>query len=517
MTACPESVPVCGKKKHERSKTMRNFYDYSLYTGETKAALHLHNMGDESNTWYFFPFSHPDFAHAWEQLLSEAFSLHDDREQRFSLTLADGSQYHVPQDQANAILDALADALEQNMNQVQKAEKQPCQMMFPPKRNAGQPGTGAWGWDDLQRMRHQRFIPAMGGVVCVCCGIADSFSHKTCGNCGAPYLKDGLQAQKVPLNALHSPDDIKKHIRLEASPQQPNPENKQNAPASSAWECACGAEGQTGQHCTECGMEKEEMLRLNRQISVQKNAEGNRIMSDIRFVTSGQMAVYLPNGTSRSAEIIQLQCYKENGAVIIAQDKPLTLKADSSVLAETIAAIEALLSENPDCPCEQRPFFNEICFQDGTYRYAPRQSLYDLLSMLYQNARIPELQNTAAALRPAGVVAANIPPKRTIKRIKLKWRDIFYLIDAQSGGNMRMDMVYPDSSIGRYQFPEKHPAFAEAEKQIFALSPFNEECKAVIQFSDGGSVSTDPEVLFDILDKLQMQLEKDRENIQYSS
>ena len=504
---------------------MRDLYDYSLSTGETKAALHLHNMGDDSNTWYFFPLSHPCFLPVWEQILSAAFSLKDDSPQKFSLTLSDGSQYHVPQDKANAVLDALADALEQNTDQVRKAEYQKQPFPFA-KPVSGQPGIGMWSMEDLRRFEHQldMFNPQVT-VICACCGQGGAFMDRLgriCKNCGAPFPKDGLRESMVPLTAS-SPGQIMQHIRLDASPQAPAASpNSQTAPAD-AWDCICGAEAQTAPCCTECGMEKSAVPKQNRKAPTQQNAqEEQRKMTDIRIVTCGKFAMYLPDGSESPSEIVQLQVCNDLGAVLVTGGRPLTIAPDSPHLTKALSAIEALLAEHPDCPCERRPFLNEIFRKDGSYCFAPRQTLMDILTDLYRNTPDPAAEKLAETLHPAGLVQAPAPPAptRQIERIKTEQPGIRCYLKTLSEDRMQLDTVLADMTIDQYQFPPDHPAFLAAAEKIRALPPTEKDASKSaheILYADGETVYTDADALWDILCDLQSQFEENPANVYHET
>ena len=508
---------------------MRNLYDYSLSTGETKAALHLHNMGDDSNIWYFFPLSHPCFLPAWEQILSAAFSLKDDSPQKFSLTLSDGSRYHVPQDKANAVLDALADALEQNPDQVQKTEYQKQPFPFA-KPVSGQPGTGMWSMEDLRRFEHQLdMVNPQVTVICACCGRGGAFMDRLgriCKNCGAPFPKDGLRESMVPLTAS-SPDQIMQHIRLNASPQAPDASQKTQAASEDAWDCTCGAEAQTASCCAECGMEKSAMPKPNRKASTQQNTqEGQRKMADIRIVTCGQFTMYLPDGSERPSEIIQLQVWNDQGAMLVTSGRPLTVAPDSPHLAKALSAIEALLAEHPDCPCERRPFLNEIFRKDGSYCFAPRQALMEILMDLYRNTPNPAAEKLAATLHPAGLVQAEVPPEptpapiRQIERIRVNTDEIRYYLKTLDDGRIQLDMITPDKSIERYQFQADHPAFLAAAEKIRAL-PLTEKDASKeeheIRYADSEPSYADKDALWSIMDDLRFQLDENMENVHYES
>lgn len=273
------------------------------------------------------------------------------------------------------------------------------------------------------------------------------------------------------------------------------------APEDEKWKCSCGAEN-SGKFCYCCGSPKPEKMLITENIYI---------------ITVGRMTFYLPNGNSNPADLLQLFYFKEKGAVIVSgsADKPLTVKPDDSALAETISAVEALLAENSDFPCEKRPFFNEVYMKEGICRYAPREELYNILGNLYRSASAKEFHELP---RPAGAVAMNTAPPQPVlpQQIELKQDRKNYRLKVEEG-MVRFTLLDAGNDLFVYKFKADHPAFSETATlisfmHIAACSESGGTHK--ITFADGSEINADPEKLASILDDLRDKLEADSENVE---
>ncbi|MBR4627015.1 MAG: hypothetical protein IKO47_04860 [Ruminococcus sp.] len=240
-------------------------------------------------------------------------------------------------------------------------------------------------------------------------------------------------------------------------------------------------------------------------------------MADIRIVTCGRMTFCLPNGNMNRADLFSLYYYKENGAVIAfhASDRAHTLKAGDTLLRDTLSAINKLIADASDCPCEKRPFFNEVYMDDSTYRYVPREKLYELLEKLYRSAE--QNNNWHELPAPAGVVPMMPkPPKPEIQAVDLDDEGQHFRLKV-NGDSARLDVVYPTGEVVFYKFPVSHKAFRRFESvaPMLRLSDTGTtNHRHEITYADGTKSIADKVKLLTLITDLQTGLEDDTENVE---
>ena len=235
-------------------------------------------------------------------------------------------------------------------------------------------------------------------------------------------------------------------------------------------------------------------------------------MAEIRIVTCGRTAVYLPNGASLDYDIIKLYHYKDKEGSVIFTDcngnqKTLVISAENEALKKAVADIEALAANDPDYPCDKRPFFNEVYMQDGSYRFVPREELRSILDTLHKAAFKEELT-------PDNSGKVSTAPKE-VEYIRISSEYIDHRLK-RSGDEVTLTTIENRMQRTLYTFDTSHPAFEKAESRIAELDTSKPDSSGgihEIQFSDGSTFIADSEVLLDIVAELTYGLDTDPDGV----
>ena len=241
-------------------------------------------------------------------------------------------------------------------------------------------------------------------------------------------------------------------------------------------------------------------------------------MSEIRFVTCGEITLYAPSGGSKPASLYQLQYYGAKGAVLTtpSHSEPVMIQPDNAALTKAVSAIEAL----PDCPCESRPKFNEIYLLDGTYRYAAFEDLRQIMQDL-EYSIISETLAQNPLPNPAGITASESAPTHSnqIEKVRVETDGCKYRLTA--GAEQCTLFVHAGSSIEQYQFAPAHPAYQKALQKLQEINPMrmtdHDPSEGIHEIQYQGCTTafrTHAEKLLDILNDLQYGLDTDTENVE---